>query len=107
MSELEIRGAYETETGEVIVETFRELRLDPLEMPAVLVASHGPFTWGRDAAEAVTNAIALEAVAALAYRTFALSPDMEAISDALLRRHFHRKHGPGAYYGQPSRADDP
>jgi L-ribulose-5-phosphate 4-epimerase len=106
MSEPEIGGAYEAQTGEVIADTFRELGLDPLEMPAVLVASHGPFTWGRDATDAVTNAIALEAVAAMAHRTFALAPDLAAISDALLRRHFQRKHGPGAYYGQAPTADD-
>jgi L-ribulose-5-phosphate 4-epimerase len=104
----EIGEAYEHETGEVIVETLDSLGLDPLEMPAALVASHGPFTWGTDAADAVTNAIALEAVAALAHRTFALSPDAAPIADALLRRHFARKHGPGAYYGQvsPPDADD-
>ena len=106
MSETEIGGAYESKTGEVIVETIREIQLDPLDMPAVLVASHGPFTWGKDAAAAVTNAIALEAVAELAYRTLALSPAVGAISDVLLRRHFQRKHGPGAYYGQPTPADD-
>lgn len=106
MSQLEIDGAYERETGAVIVETFRELGLDPLEMPAVLVASHGPFTWGRDVADAVANAVALEAVAALAHRTFALAPNTEAISNALLRRHHLRKHGPGAYYGQPPTVED-
>lgn len=105
MSPVEIGDAYERHTGEVIVETFRELGLDPLEMPAVLVASHGPFTWGRNAADAVTNAIALEAVAALAHRTFAISAEADAIDDALLRRHFSRKHGPGAYYGQPADMD--
>ena len=102
LSPLEIGEAYERETGEVIVETLRELGLDPLAMPAVLVASHGPFTWGRDAADAVSHAIVLEAVAALAHRTYALSPDAESIDQALGRRHFSRKHGPGAYYGQPA-----
>jgi L-ribulose-5-phosphate 4-epimerase len=97
----EIAGEYERQTGEVVVETFASLGLDPLEMPAALVASHGPFTWGHDAADAVTNAVALEAVAALAHRTYALSAAVEAIDEALLRRHFSRKHGPGAYYGQP------
>jgi L-ribulose-5-phosphate 4-epimerase len=99
----EIAGDYERQTGEVIVETLGGLGLDPLEMPAALVASHGPFTWGRDAADAVTNAIALETVAALAHRTYALSAAVEAIDEALLRRHFSRKHGPDAYYGQPAR----
>ena len=69
-------------------------------MPATLVIGHGPFTWGRNAAEAVTNAVALEAVAAMAHRTFALEPNAPPIDDLLLARHFDRKHGPRAYYGQ-------
>ena len=69
--------------------------------PAVLVRSHGPFTWGKDADQAVVNAIALEAVAAMAERTLTLDPEAQPIQEALLRRHFDRKHGPGAYYGQP------
>lgn len=101
----EIGGEYERETGEVVAETLAAHGIEPLEMPAALVASHGPFSWGRDAADAVRNAIALEAVAALAHRTFALSAAVEAIDDALLRRHFDRKHGPGAYYGQPGDVD--
>jgi L-ribulose-5-phosphate 4-epimerase len=96
----ETEGEYERLTGEVVVETFTELGLDPLAMPAVLVASHGPFAWGGDAADAVENAVALEAVAAAAHRTEVLRPGIEPIGDALLRRHFLRKHGPGAYYGQ-------
>lgn len=100
MTDGEIEGEYERETGEVIAETLDRLHLDALSMPAVLVASHGPFTWGRDAAEAVTNAIALEAVAALAYRTFALEPNVGPIGEALRLRHHRRKHGPSAYYGQ-------
>lgn len=101
LTEAEIAGDYERETGEVIVETFEKLRLDPLHMPGVLVGAHGPFTWGADAARAVTNAVALEAVAAMALRTLLLCPDPEPIGDALLARHFRRKHGPNAYYGQP------
>lgn len=104
MSRAEINGAYEHETGELIAETIDGSGLDPLELPAVIVASHGPFTWGRDATEAVTNAIALEAVAALAHRTLVLSPDQGPIDEALRRRHFDRKHGPTATYGQ---ADEP
>jgi L-ribulose-5-phosphate 4-epimerase len=95
---------YERATGEVLAETLDALGLEPLSMPAALVASHGPFTWGRDAVEAVSNAIALEAVAALAYRTLALAPSTDPIDNALLRRHFERKHGPHAYYGQPPEA---
>jgi L-ribulose-5-phosphate 4-epimerase len=97
----EIAGDYETETGHVIVETLDQLRLDPLHMPATLVASHGPFTWGTDPADAVTNAVALEAVAAMAWHTLALESTAESIDAALSARHFTRKHGPDAYYGQP------
>jgi L-ribulose-5-phosphate 4-epimerase len=97
----EIQGDYEAETGEVIVETLDRLELDPLAMPAALVASHGPFTWGFDPAEAVANAAALEMIAALASRTLALAPDADPIAGALATRHFSRKHGPDAYYGQP------
>jgi L-ribulose-5-phosphate 4-epimerase len=97
----EIGGEYEHETGAVIVETLDASGLDPLHMPGVLVASHGPFTWAADAATAVENAVALEAVAAMAQQTLALRPDMAAIDAVLLRRHFDRKHGVDAYYGQP------
>ncbi|MGZ6268316.1 MAG: L-ribulose-5-phosphate 4-epimerase AraD [Candidatus Limnocylindrales bacterium] len=96
----EIQGDYEHETGCVIAETFETLGLDPLEAPGALVASHGPFTWGADAAGAVTNAIALEAIAAMALRTIELRPGAEPIARELLERHFQRKHGPAAYYGQ-------
>ena len=101
MTETEIEGEYELETGNVIIETINERTSDALRMPAVLVRSHGPFTWGKDADQAVVNAIALEAVAAMAERTLSLDPDAPHIQEALLRRHFDRKHGPDAYYGQP------
>jgi len=102
MTEAEIEGAYETETGNVVIETIGErVGAEALRMPAVLVRSHGPFTWGRDARRAAENAIALEATAAMAHRTLALEPGAPAVQEALLRRHFDRKHGPGAYYGQP------
>ncbi len=101
LTEAEIAGEYERETGEVIAETLEGLGMAPLDMPATLVASHGPFTWGADPAEAVTNAIVLELVAAMAWRTLALSPGVESIGEALSTRHFGRKHGPDAYYGQP------
>ena len=97
----EIGDAYEAATGEAIVETVERRGTDPLDVSAVLVHSHGPFTWGRDAEQAVENSIALEAIARLAERTLALRPDTPAIDDALLNRHFHRKHGADAYYGQP------
>jgi L-ribulose-5-phosphate 4-epimerase len=97
----EVEGDYERETGEVIAATIEALGLDPLEMPAVLVASHGPFTWGRDAQDAAENAIALEAVAAMAAGTLAVNPGVAPVGQYLLDRHYNRKHGPGAYYGQP------
>jgi L-ribulose-5-phosphate 4-epimerase len=99
----EIDGEYERETGNVIIETLDGLGLDPLEMPAALVLSHGPFTWGADTAEAVANAIALEAVAAMAHRTMALDGAMGPMAALLQERHFRRKHGPAAYYGQPAK----
>jgi L-ribulose-5-phosphate 4-epimerase len=98
----EIGGDYEECTGSVIVETFTQRGLDPLELPAALVVSHGPFAWGASVEEAVENAIALEAVAAGAYRTVALAGEPAAIPDELLEKHFARKHGSAAYYGQPA-----
>lgn len=100
----EIDGEYERETGVVIAETLAALGLDPLEAPGALVASHGPFTWGHDAADAAVNAIALEAIAAMALRTIQLRADAATILPALAERHYLRKHGPKAYYGQPGEA---
>jgi L-ribulose-5-phosphate 4-epimerase len=94
----EIAGAYEVETGRVIVERFA--RIDPKEVPAALVLHHGPFTWGPSAAKAVENAVALELCARLAIETMRLRPSGGRIPPALISRHFRRKHGPGAYYGQ-------
>jgi L-ribulose-5-phosphate 4-epimerase len=99
----ELGVTYEADTGAVIVETLDGLGLSPHEMPAVLVRSHGPFTWGVDALDAVANAVALEAVAAMAERTLAIEAATTAIDDDLLERHFSRKHGAGAYYGQVDR----
>lgn len=98
----EIGGEYERATGDVIVETLAALGLEPLAMPAVLVASHGPFVWGATAEEAVENAIALEMVAAGAYHSVALAGELEPVAPELLEKHFARKHGPSAYYGQPA-----
>ena len=94
----EIQGDYEENTGGVIAETFK--KLNPLEHPAVLVASHGPFTWGRDVADAVHNAVVLEFVARLAGETLRLNPKTKPMPSVLLDKHFLRKHGPQAYYGQ-------
>jgi L-ribulose-5-phosphate 4-epimerase len=103
----EIDGDYERETGEVVVATLAAANLDPLRMPAVLVRAHGPFTWGRSASEAARNAVAIEAVAAMAYRTLALEPGIAPMDGRLLARHFHRKHGPKATYGQAAESADP
>ena len=87
----------------MIVETFVQRKLDPMRMPAVLVSGHGPFTWGKDPQDSVKNAIVLEAVAAMARDTLLLRQvpkEMTPIPAYLLRKHFDRKHGPGAYYGQ-------
>ena len=94
----EIRSDYEANTGRVIVERFR--KLDPLQHPAVLVASHAPFVWGKDVAGAVRNAVVIEYIARLASETLRLNPKLKPMQPALLDKHFLRKHGPNAYYGQ-------
>src|SRR5580692_1469193 len=94
----EIKEDYEKNTGKVIVETFR--KLNPLEHPAVLVASHGPFTWGKTVADAVHNASVLEFVARLATETLRINPRIKPMPSMLLDKHFLRKHGAKAYYGQ-------
>ena len=97
---LEIETDYERNTGLVIVERFGEDGPDPAEVPGVLVAGHGPFVWGPDPAVAFRNAVALEQVARMAFLTAALDPQVGELDEALLDRHFLRKHGPDAYYGQ-------
>lgn len=94
----EIRDDYEKNTGKVIIEAFK--KLPPLEHPAVLVASHGPFTWGKTPAEAVHNASVLEFVAQLAGETLRINPQTKPMPSILLQKHFLRKHGAKAYYGQ-------
>ena len=98
MTPQEIASAYEWETGNVIAERFAGI--DPLDCPAVLVNRHGPFTWGPTVAKAVETAIALECCAHMAQMSLALTPGLTAIEPELLNKHFKRKHGPGAYYGQ-------
>ena len=94
----EVRGDYELNTGLAIVRHFKDK--DPLAMPGVLVAGHAPFAWGRDAANAAHNAVVLEEVAELAWRTCMLNRGARPISRAVLEKHYKRKHGPNAYYGQ-------
>ena len=107
LTDEEVAGEYERNTGLVIVERFREAGLDPAEMPACLDVSHGPFVWGPSPEAALENAIGLEQVAEAALHTVALAPDVQPIGRALLERHFSRKHGPAAYYGQPGAAGRP
>ncbi len=98
MSVDEVRGDYEWETGNVIVERFAEL--DPMEIPAVLVQHHGPFAWGPSGAKAVETALALEIVADMALKSMALNTDLSGAPSHLREKHFYRKHGASAYYGQ-------
>ncbi|WP_024548827.1 L-ribulose-5-phosphate 4-epimerase [Siccibacter turicensis] len=100
MTDAEINGEYEWDTGEVIVATFREAGIDPMQMPGVLVHSHGPFTWGKDAADAVHNAIVLEEIAYMGIFTRQLAPQLPPMQQTLLDKHYLRKHGAKAYYGQ-------
>jgi L-ribulose-5-phosphate 4-epimerase len=97
----EVVADYELNTGRVIVERFRAL--DPIFMPAVLVPGHAPFAWGKNALDSVQNAIALEAVAAMALDSLALNPTLTPLESYLLDKHYLRKHGKDAYYGQHSR----
>ena len=94
----EVDQAYEANTGHVIIERFAEL--DPAATPAVLVAGHAPFAWGTNAAESVKNAVALEAVAEMALGTWQLRPEGPPLEAYVLDKHYRRKHGPNAYYGQ-------
>ena len=98
MTPEEIAGRYEHETGNVIIETFKEK--SPDDIPAVLVHSHGPFTWGTDAQNAVHNAVVLEELAFMAFHTEAIQPGKETMQPELLDKHYLRKHGKNAYYGQ-------
>ena len=96
----EIDEDYEKNTGKVIIETFKVRGIDPLYVPGVLCASHGPFTWGKDAAQAVYHAVVLEEVARMAILTLTVDPGALPAPQHVLDKHFMRKHGPNAYYGQ-------
>ena len=100
MSEEEIKGAYELNTGKVVVEEFKNRKIDPNQMPAVLVHSHGPFTWGKDPFDAVHNSVVLDTLAEMALKTVTINSNVDSMQQTLLDKHFLRKHGPGAYYGQ-------
>ena len=103
MTDEEINGEYELETGNVIIETFKKRGIDPMAVPAVLAQDHGPFTWGESADKAVYNAVVLEESAKMAYHTIMLNPHSIHVSQTLLDKHYLRKHGANAYYGQKSK----
>ena len=98
MTEGEVKNDYEWQTGKVIVETFQDK--DPLAIPSVLVHSHAPFNWGKDPNEAVHNAVVLEEVAKMALHTYQINPNIGEMDSYLLDKHYLRKHGKNAYYGQ-------
>ena len=98
LSEEEVETDYEKNTGKLIIERFGGLDAD--SMPAVLIAGHAPFAWGKNAAEAVKNSLVLERVAQMAINTFQLNPDIESLPQHIISKHYKRKHGPNAYYGQ-------
>lgn len=100
MTPEEIKTDYELNTGKVIVRCFKDKQIDPSQMPAVLVAGHGPFTWGPSAAKAVESTVVLEEVAQMALATITITPSQQGITQHLLDKHYLRKHGKNAYYGQ-------
>lgn len=100
MKREEIESEYEWNTGQVIIETFRKRELKPLEVPGVVVSSHGPFCWGKDAHDAVHNAVVTEEVALMALQSEQINPQLKSMQQALLDKHYLRKHGKNAYYGQ-------
>lgn len=100
MTPAEIAGEYEYQTGEVIIKTFEERDVNPMQIPAVLVHSHGPFTWGKNAADAVHNAVVLEECAFMGLFSRQLAPQLPTMQQELLDKHYLRKHGANAYYGQ-------
>lgn len=97
MTEAEIQGEYEKETGNVIIERFKNI--NPVHVPGVLVCNHGPFSWGKDAQDAVHNAVVMEQVGKMAYIAYTINPGLQ-MNPHLITKHFLRKHGPNAYYGQ-------
>lgn len=100
MTDDEIKNNYELNTGKVVVEEFEKRHIDPNQMPGVLVHSHGPFTWGKDPFDAVHNSVVLDTLAKMALKTITINGDVDSMQRELLDKHFLRKHGPGAYYGQ-------
>lgn len=100
MDDKSIAGDYEYETGFQIIDCFKERNLSPLEVEMILVGNHAPFAWGKNASKAVYNAAVLEQVAKMAWLTEQINPDAPRLKDALIKKHYERKHGPNSYYGQ-------
>ncbi|WP_028329772.1 L-ribulose-5-phosphate 4-epimerase [Brachyspira alvinipulli] len=96
----EIESDYEKNTGLVIIETLKERNINPMDIPGIILSSHGPFAWGKDVANAVYNAVVLEEVAKMAYRTIQINKDIKRVEQYLLDKHYFRKHGKNSYYGQ-------
>ena len=99
MTEQEVKEAYELNTGKVIIECIRERKIDPMAVPGIVVKNHGPFSWGKDAASSVYHAVVMETVAEMDLKTLILNPEA-SIAQYVLDKHYMRKHGPNAYYGQ-------
>jgi L-ribulose-5-phosphate 4-epimerase len=100
LSEAAVKNDYELETGNIIVDTFTKRNINPIHMPMVLVAGHGPFTWGDNAEKSVYHAAVLEEVCKMALLTLQLKPDAPPLPRHIIQKHYDRKHGPAAYYGQ-------
>jgi L-ribulose-5-phosphate 4-epimerase len=100
MSPDAVKNNYELETGNLITDTFQQAGKDPLHIPMVLVAGHGPFTWGDSAAKSVYHAAVLEEICKMAFLTLCIDPGAASLPEHIIRKHWERKHGPGAYYGQ-------
>ena len=96
----EIENEYEKNTGLVIIETLKERNINPMDIPGIIIASHGPFAWGKDAKHAVYNSVVLEELSKMAYRTIQINPNIKSVEKYLLDKHYFRKHGKNAYYGQ-------
>ena len=96
----EIESDYEKNTGLVIIETLKERKINPMDIPGIILSSHGPFAWGKDVHNAVHNAVVLEEVAKMAYRTIQINPEITRVEQYLLDKHYFRKHGKNSYYGQ-------
>ena len=99
MSKIEVEEAYELNTGKVIIETLKDRNIDPTAIPGIIVKNHGPFSWGDNAAASVYHAVVMEAVAEMDFKTLLLNPNA-SMAQYVLDKHYMRKHGPNAYYGQ-------